>query len=232
MSLDFLQSRIQTSRGKCYTLSNGDAPWTGVPLYNLTDILVHIDDRNWGDKEWKSVDCIAGYFPIPNGFGSNPKKYRMPWEFSKSSKSLLVKAKRSVLPEGKEYLVVHWRRGDQLRESHRCAGRATGGPDSSVNCKTSKEFIREVLRLNYQYKIPSGTKVYVATNENNETEIASLRNAGLITFRDVENYKWYSLFDIFMIELQLMCEAKYFFGFGKYNTNIVLNFKLSEYFVI
>jgi hypothetical protein len=109
--------------------------------------------------DWKTAACVAGYFPVKEN-----EENVMPWTFSKLSRTYLAEAKMSVLPADENYVTIHWRRGDQLVHPKRCDNKESGGPDSSLNCKNKKLFVKEVFRLLKKYNIPSDVKVFVATN--------------------------------------------------------------------
>jgi hypothetical protein len=196
---------------------NADQSWTGVKDDFDEKALVAIKDI-----DWKTIDCVAGFLPIPYVnkdihvmWPGNVETYQMPWDFSPKSKQLLSAAKEGLLPNGTVYLAVHWRRGDQLVNNKRCAHKTTGGEDSSVNCKSAKEFLREVSRLQKKYNIPREYRIYVATNEEEDSVLSILEDHGMYTFRNIRGHDKFDKFDSYIIEVQIMCEAKYLFNFGK-----------------
>jgi hypothetical protein len=84
-----------------------------------------------------------------------------------------------------EYVVAHWRRGDQAK---RCAGKIEGQEDNSINCKSADEFAKEVIETMAQYKISMATHiVYVATNEENLGILGSLHKKGFKLLSDIRH---------------------------------------------
>jgi hypothetical protein len=122
-------------------------------------------------------------------------------------------------------VVFHWRRGDQLET--RCnSSRKEQILDSSVNCGTVKEFTNAA---NNAFKKITTSKTdqniirYVATNENNATDLQFLRNNGFILFSalhsellkvlDLNLFPLNNL-NVFLLEILLMCYADHFFRWG------------------
>jgi len=115
------------------------------------------------------------------------------------------------------YLVAHWRRGDQVG---RCKIQESKGnlQDTSVNCGTAQDLIdsiRAFLSVEQPGVLP--LQVYVATNEKSTTQINLIRNSGFkvladgLSFHDIDSL---TSVEVFAIELQLMANARKFVGWG------------------
>ena len=122
--------------------------------------------------------------------------------FTQKYVNLFLGARTRFLGEHHTYSVVHWRRGDQI--GYRCAH----GKDYSVNCGSAENFIAKVISI-----------VYVATNEDREDDIKSLKAAGFYLFRDL--HMEISPLDAFVVELQLMIDATTFFYWGNSSVDLV-----------
>ena len=77
---------------------------------------------------------------------------------------------------GKNYTVVHWRRGDQL--SSRCKSSWGGLRDTTVNCAGAREFLADVRSHPGGDR---GQRLFLATNERDATVLAELRRAEGVT---------------------------------------------------
>lgn len=129
-----------------------------------------------------------------------------------------------------DYVVAHWRRGDQIqkcrmREEDEKAGL---GRDTSVNCGSAQDLIESINMALNRSTTPSSlvsskfnrgltTQVFVATNEHSAAILADLSRAGFKLLRDGvparERAAMTSL-DAFVVEMQLMIDAKRFLGWG------------------
>ncbi len=103
-----------------------------------------------------------------------------------------------------QYTVVHWRRGDQLLS--RCAQ----GKDTSVNCLSVNDLIREVKRYT------SDNIIYLATNEVNlsHTELDHLRQAHIQVFDPRAAGYHAGSVAAAVVDVQLMLDATTFLGWG------------------
>ena len=126
--------------------------------------------------------------------------------------------------EKMNFIVAHWRRGDQLTSSLRCRN----GLDNSVNCGSVQNFIKEingsiqnVTKYDPTHEVPL---VYVCTNEESPNSIFELNRNNFILYHDLVNYasseekarKLASLksLDRFILEIQLMIYSTRFIHFG------------------
>ena len=136
----------------------------------------------------------------------------------------------------RSYMVVHWRRGDQLKS--RCEPSAQHNvTDRSFNCKTAHELISEIKRViksgylegssesqffwreKTRKKIPNHPDdkpvVYIATNqnlyllENGVPMHEMISKAGFHTFKDLDLLHLNSL-DRFVTELHMMIDSDFF----------------------
>ena len=95
---------------------------------NITDIAM-----------FHTLNCVyGGVHRLPNPNRNNPKliKEELPLIFQFKYENLLILAKR-LLNIKNSYMVLHWRRGDQLKL--RCE---PIGDDNSLNCANVKDFIK------------------------------------------------------------------------------------------
>lgn len=120
------------------------------------------------------VDCIAGFFHgsegiLPSGVTiPNPVPKFDVFDISNHYKSMLPNLKNDLQLSNQGFVVMHWRRGDQLQL--RCPETTTLSHinkmfnDTSVNCHSVDEFISLTKSLLQRYKIINAS-VVVATNE-------------------------------------------------------------------
>ena len=122
------------------------------------------------------------------------------------------------------FIVAHWRRGDQLTSSLRCRS----GLDNSVNCGSVQNFMREMnesIRNITKYTPLSEVPiVYICTNEESANSIFELKRNNYILYHDLVNYasneakarKLASLNSLerFILESQLMIYSTHFVYFG------------------
>lgn len=132
----------------------------------------------------------------------------------------------------RDYVIVHWRRGDQ---SLRCMTHQ----DTSVNCGAPEDLIKQIKQIiadgKYEHKRnfsePSlmfhregdpkridpkhpPTIVYIATNELNKTVLDIFSAAGFLTFRDLRFPMHLNSLDQFVVELQMMIDADFYLAWG------------------
>jgi hypothetical protein len=123
------------------------------------------------------------------------------------------------------FVVAHWRRGDQLTSTLRCRGKG----DTSVNCGSVQRFIQEVGDDLTNFTKHSGFKsqqpiVYICTNEVSSNSINEIQQAGFVMFHDLINYSANELkartlsnlnsLERFIVEVQLMIYSTHFISFG------------------
>lgn len=204
---------------------------------------------SFSDVPWYLLDCIVGY--IPHSFPGHQRwdvKYHG-FDFQKPYKHTLFPLARSILTANNttKYAVLHWRRGDLL--DTRCKPHHAAGHDHSINCAHSATdfvvFAKSVCRKHIPKEEHDHLRIYVATNEVNQTELLTLHNAGLMLYSDIrsrlsqhlaaimkQNVSYLNIshsnssnlvnltsVDAFAIELMLMCDADYFFAWGMSNTH-------------
>jgi hypothetical protein len=169
----------------------------------------------------------------------------MPWKFRSKYVHLVnhLKLKSGVLSENSnDYLVVRWRRGDQLTSDVRCTNVKNGNYsfDSSVNCGSVDSFIdavREQLRnlIEVPYNYASPIPVYIATNEDNRTVLDRLAKDYFIIgehlFGDKRDerregnhnkHKMFISVEKYILELILMCESRFLFIYGMTSSNFMV----------
>lgn len=134
-----------------------------------------------------------------------------------------------------EYVAVHWRRGDQRQ---RCAVKSILERDETVNCGSAADLVATVEGILTDLERrdaanattalpPRRRKVYIATNENDPETLAALSHRGYKLFRDAfvpgdaafpRRTAWrpggLSSLDVFVLELLVMAESGFFFGWG------------------
>jgi hypothetical protein len=182
----------------CELMNAKNMSWgTNPEMYQLKPEQVKIVDRFHFDQK---PSCIGGYLGLYSGVTSankeSEKEVIMPWKFRHEYLNLVnvLKRKTEALSSNRRgYVVVHWRRGDQLTSNIRCGQprplhvtTGTSRPiDTSVNCGSVETFIVQVreqvhrlieVPFNYSSPIP----VYVATNENNPTILDKLAKESFI----------------------------------------------------
>jgi hypothetical protein len=180
----------------CELMNAKNMSWgTKAEMYQLQPNQVKIVEKFHFHQK---PSCIGGYLGLYSGITSankeSEKEVIMPWKFRSKYLNLvnILKLKTGALSyDTKDYVVVHWRRGDQLTSNIRCGqpshvANGTSRPiDTSVNCGSVETFIVEVREqvrrliegpFNYSSPIP----VYVATNENNPTILDKLAKESFI----------------------------------------------------
>jgi hypothetical protein len=111
---------------------------------------------------------------------------------------------------GKNYTVIHWRRGDQLET--RCKN-----GDHSFNCVDVKEFLHMIDSITRPLMVIQ-TPIYIATNEMDKEIHRVLNQSSLYTmnsFKNIININ--NSFEEFLVDLMMMCKARYLF-LGGYST--------------
>jgi hypothetical protein len=212
--------------------------------YRLNPSQVKVVEKfNFGQKP----SCIGGFlgiYPL-GGFG---KEATMPWKFRSKYVHLVnhLKHKSGVLSESSnDYVVVHWRRGDQLTSDVRCAKalqtqNGSNSVDTSVNCGSVDSFIdavrqqvRTLIEVPYNYSSP--IPVYIATNEDNRTVLDRLAKESFILgehlFGDNRDdrreghhnkHKMFNSVEKYILELILMCESRFLFIHGETSSNYLV----------
>ena len=138
--------------------------------------------------------------------------------------------------QSREYVAVHWRRGDQRQ---RCAVGSLLERDETVNCGSAADLVatverilddlqrRDAVKATLTLPPPRRRKVYIATNENDPETLAALSHRGYKLFADAFNpgdgkyprrTRWrpagLSSLDVFALELLVMAESSEFCGWG------------------
>jgi hypothetical protein len=81
-----------------------------------------------------------------------------------------------------DYLVVHWRRGDQLTTRCKKNFKGKGLQDTSVNCQSVDEFLKELGRVRLHYR---QMKMLIVTNEKDENQLGKIRQSGYPILCDI-----------------------------------------------
>ena len=150
----------------------------------------------------------------------------------------------------RSYMVVHWRRGDQLKS--RCEPSASHNiTDRSFNCRTAHELISEIKRViksgylegsaesqffwreKARKKIPNHPDdkplVYIATNQNLyllEKGVPMhdmFTKAGFYSFKDL-GLKHLNTLDRFVTELHMMIDSDYFMAWVRFVSFFLLTY--------
>ena len=213
-------SLMASASSPCTLAGRAFAPWYGWPA-ELPSVQVQVPQI-----DWKRTTCLGGFIwdSLKHGGKSDA---RMPWSFQPKYKDLLRTLKQSsgALPATNDFVVAHWRRGNQL--TNRCLG--LNGEDSSVNCKTPAELIAEITRLQLLHWPGQEHRiVYVATNEESAEHTRALAQAGYKIFSDLlvpatnarnqaqasQSQVVLTSLDRFALELVLLCDAKVLLQWG------------------
>lgn len=160
--------------------------------------------------ELPSISCLVGSLfkrGAPFIYPRFHQRYRQ---------SFLVLKDSLGFADQSSYVVVHWRREDQLWT--RCKG--FGVLDTSWNCKSVDEFSVRLRKLADEYNLRP-PQIYIATNENNSSIISILRDQGFKTNQNLDR-KLSSLESI-IFESQLMIASELFFVSGKPGVSIIHN---------
>lgn len=148
---------------------------------------------------------------------------------------------KSLPNKNNQYIVVHWRRGDQL--TTRCSDAWKGARDYSVNCGSVSELVTTINAFldkgpsaasgQSKTAVSSGSidfrklPILIATNEKNETILSELRShhytpmSDMISKHDTHHQLNGSL-DEFIVESQFMLDATVLLTFGVSQINDVL----------
>jgi hypothetical protein len=171
----------------------------------------------FADINFKEVECFAGTAHTSDKLLSTyestvKEKFLAPPFFMKKYLNLFPMVKSILGLTSGEYMTVHWRRGDYL--SKRC-----GENDHSVNCGNETDFVKVVREEIKQLSSNHRMRVYVATNEADPDIIDYLHSNGFeMNGRLKKHFAKLNMeltsVDLFMVDLMLMCDAKYFMGWG------------------
>lgn len=196
--------------------------------------------------DFQSISCIAGLIDTKHtlGYHHTYTYTKYPVIFPNSYWELFNQTKVALKINSKPLLVVHWRRGDQLtkrcmlipiKDSNRHKKHKDQysyhhrqlkvSLDTTLNCHSVDEFIHSIEYLKEQYKIHQQKNMltYIATNEKNMTILKLLKSKGYKISNDFKNkISIRNDLEEFMMELMLMCNASYFFGWGiSYVNNVI-----------
>jgi hypothetical protein len=174
---------------------------------------------------YRELECLAGQFsssdnPVLNNTAelqAYVNAYLPRPMFAKKYLDMLPQVKQALGVGKGDYATVHWRRGDQLWT--RCKN-----ADISTNCDNEKRFVED-LQAEMENHIPKSKMkkltTYIATNEHDGKRLNHLiRNDFKLfyhirkEFLKVDPPMHMSTLDVFMVELLLMCNARYFFSWG------------------
>jgi hypothetical protein len=172
------------------------------------------------DINFSKISCLYAGFHLPGSEISKRqalvKRNFMSYPyFTKKYLDMLRIVKDALdLTDTQGYWAVHWRRGDQVPT------RCKDGKDKSVNCGDEMTFLAHMNRNIEKYRT-KGSKIYLATNEQDPDLLNYFEENGILTSKDIidvfngiEEPIELSSLDLFVIELTLMCDAKYFMAWG------------------
>jgi hypothetical protein len=161
---------------------------------------------------YTKYDCVAGdftfrlgkFYKIISYMNFQPKYYHL---FNLTMRILNYEDNGHY-----NYAVIHWRRGDQMKDTSRCGGSTT----KYYHCYDVHKFIDYVERVVKPLYIPADMKIYIATNEDNAVILNQLSSQGYHTMRDIIPYigLGHQAIGIFILELMLMCKALVFLSGG------------------
>jgi hypothetical protein len=218
---------------------------TKPEIYHLNPNQVKVVQKFHFDRK---PSCIGGYLGFYPGGVSDKlpgKEIIMPWKFRNKYIQQVnrLKQQNGILSENSnEYAVFHWRRGDQLTATVRCAQpkhtKSGASPvDTSVNCGSVETFIEAVRKQVHRLvEVPFGYSspipIYIATNENNRTILDSLakesfilgdhlfgENNGINNNNKQKKALSFNAAEKYVMELILMCDSRFLFTFGTTSSN-------------
>jgi hypothetical protein len=217
---------------------------------NLCDVI-YMDNITCGRHRagkcvhtWKEVETLAGEVDVCFGgfvFGTNgvvPLKYKIEvldyppqLKFKEKYVNYFTQVKANIFGVHGAmpfYITVHWRRGDQL--DTRCKSTWFGLLDSSLNCKSVKQFIDDITgvvsQISMLYNIPHrDIHVLVATNEYDDQVLKLLKVHNFLlvseSTRNMFNISLDSM-EQFAVEALFMLDADVLLTFGVSQVNDVL----------
>ena len=155
------------------------------------------------------MTCVEGVLPTE-------EYIHFPWNYHQRVWGLF-KDLSAAMRLDTHVAAFHWRRGDQLTT------RCKTGVDTSVNCAPAEHFLRKVnVTLSILDSLgyaQDSIKVFIATNEGNETVLRTFEDLGyyhsgqLKGFLQVSNRTADSL-DLFLLDTMIMCWATWFNYYG------------------
>jgi hypothetical protein len=207
-------------------------PNTKEEIYNSSQCVRPINPdqqvRNPGEVNistinFATIECLTGFYRLFRT-GISPETFlpfvrsefiKYPY-FTDKYLDLHRKALLSLNLMNEDYWVVHWRRGDEL--TRRCVY-GSGFNDEASNCEDEKKLTETIHDNMMKHTNHTTLKVYLATNEQNPSRLQYLRNQNyllLSNFTDDWKGKINTLtsLDVFVVELTLMCNTKYFMAWG------------------
>lgn len=147
---------------KCILIQEHET-WSSHPSHYLLPQNVKRDSK----FSFKDVDCVAGFYGSEGLLPTTVNKTSFPTfdnlAVSLHYKSMLPALLKDLGLSGQSFVVMHWRRGDQLQ--YRCPELSTHtiAKDLSVNCHSVYDFIKVTKSLLKRENITA--RVFVATNE-------------------------------------------------------------------
>jgi hypothetical protein len=179
--------------------------------------LLSNTSRTTTDIDLEKEGCLAGSMGAIGGTKyanisrSNPMNFSMPVQFQPEFLYLAETVKRLLNISTKPYVTAHWRRGDQL--TTRCTA-TNHQHDGSVNCQSVGRFIHAVhaKHIHQQRVAGHSSAVYIATNEQNVTQLEALHRMGYLTAANItavlQPYTELAMIELFVLELILMCQSE------------------------
>ena len=155
--------------------------------------------------------CVGGIFPW-GSYGA------LGWNFSDRMWELFQFTMYNIF-RGNRIIAFHWRRGDQLYT------RCRSGLDKSINCLSAHDLIKAVQsKLSLMKDTRNIYKVYIATNEANQTTLDELSRAGFqhttMVVEEIQRlYLGLNSLEKFIIDVMLMCCSHRFFHYGESTVN-------------
>jgi hypothetical protein len=185
---------------------------------------------------YQHADCVAGAINAQMGYPPYKSRKNMlvyPIFIKKYLNLLPLIRKILKLSKDQEYIIAHWRRGDQLSRCasptdrqnfyhHHMRNRTKKRRDYSINCGNATEFLQGFADEISKYIAPSSLPMlaYVSTNERNGKVLKQLEDSGVRLFSHIKSGLEHrgvvmTPLDEFAIELMMMClDATYLFAWG------------------
>ena len=159
--------------------------------------------------------CVGGIVPW-GSYGA------LGWNFSDRMWELFQYTMYNVF-HGNRIIAFHWRRGDQLYT------RCRSGLDKSINCLSAQDLIKTVhSKLSSMKDKRNIYKIYIATNEANQTTLDELQRSGLVhttmVVKEIQRlYLGLNSLEKFLIDVMLMCCSHKFFHYGESTVNLLVS---------
>eukprot|EP01033_Poteriospumella_lacustris_P015471 gene15471-11065_t len=167
-------------------------------------------NKNWPATYYRpdafhSLNRSTPLWPAHDRYRQHNFGEQFPWQvFARDRKETAGNGNISI-PATLPFIVVHWRRGDQLET--RCDDNFDGNRDLSPNCAGIDEFL---LHLHHErIRFPPETRFLIATNEGNPDILRVLRRHQYIILSDLLHSFRYQQFAITAFKPNQMVLADY-----------------------